>query len=310
LVWNWTYCWGATPVNVGTGYEADAGCLLATIGVAALQLDLEKTNNLARLGEEVAAAKKRLPWVDLIVLPELATYGVDVRHAEPAAGPAEREFCRLARELKIWLIGGSLFQTEGEHTYNVAPVIDPSGQVVTRYRKMFPFCPYEAGVAPGGSFCLFELPGVARFGVTICYDIWFPETIRSLVWLGADVILCPTLTNTIDRDVELALVRAHAASNQCYFVNVNSAGRLAFGRSIVCGPGGEVIHEAGQGREIIAFELDTSYLARVRERGWNGLGQNLKAFRDARVAFPPYEPGARSAALDALGPLVKPRSML
>jgi predicted amidohydrolase len=283
---------------------------LATIGVAALQLDLEKTGNLARLLDELASVKKRLPWVDLVLLPELATHGTDTRHAEPVAGPSEQEFCRVARELGIWLIPGSLFQREGDRVQNVAPVIDPQGRVVTRYRKMFPFFPYEQGVTPGNAFCLFEIPGVGRCGVLICYDIWFPETIRTLAWLGADVILCPTLTNTIDREVELALVRAGAASNQCYVVNVNAAGRLALGRSIVCGPGGEIIHQAGEGREVIAFEIDTAHVARVRERGWQGLGQTLKSFRDAGVPFPPYQPGAHSAVLDALGRLEKPHSAL
>lgn len=280
---------------------------MATIGIAALQLDLEKSGNLTRLGEEIAAAKKRLPWVELIVLPELAAHGADLRHAEPADGPTERELCRMARAAGVWLVGGSLYQNEGGRTYNVAPVIDPAGKVLRRYRKMFPFCPYEQGIAPGEGFCTFDLPGVARFGVIICYDLWFPETLRSLAWLGAQAILCPTLTNTIDREVELALARAGAASNQCYLVNVNGAGRLAYGRSIVCGPGGEVIHQAGVGREIIAVELDLDYLARVRERGWQGLAQPLKSFRDHRLSYPPYEPQARSATLDALGPLTKPQ---
>ncbi len=283
---------------------------LATIGVAALQLDLERTNNLMRLGEELAAAKRFLPWVDVMVLPELASYGTDPRLAEPAGGRAEQEFCRFARELGVWLIPGSIFQTAAERIYNTAPVIDPDGRVIARYRKMFPFRPYEEGVTPGDSFCLFEIPGVARFGVVICYDIWFPETIRTLVWQGADAILCPTLTNTIDRDVEVAIARANAAMNQCYLASLNSTGRLAVGRSIICGPGGEIIHQAGQGREIIAFEVDTAYLARVRERGWNCLGQPLKSFRDSRVQFPPYQPGARSESLEALGPLEKSRSTL
>jgi deaminated glutathione amidase len=283
---------------------------VAIIGIGALQIDLEKSGNLARLLEEIAAAKRRLPWLDVIVLPELATHGADIRHAEPLDGPSCAEFSRIARELSVWLVPGSLFQREGDQVFNVAPVIAPDGRIVARYRKMYPFCPYESGVTPGGSFCTFDLPGVARFGVLICYDVWFPETVRTLAWLGAEIVLCPTLTNTIDREVERSLVRAAAASNQCYFVNVNAGGRLALGRSLVCGPGGEVIHEAGTGREIMAFEVDTDYVRRVRSRGWNGLGQTLKTFRDRQMQFPPYLPGARSPALDGLGPLVKPQSML
>lgn len=276
---------------------------MRTLGIAGLQLDLDKGNNLARLGEEVAAAKRRLPWVDVIVLSELSAYGTDPRNAESEDGVAEREFRRLARECGVWLVAGSVFQQRGTHTYNVCPVIDPDGNVVARYSKMFPFCPYERGVSPGDGFCLFEIPGVARIGICICYDVWFPEVARTLAWMGAEVILCPSLTNTIDREVEVALVRGNAAANQVYFANINGAGRLAFGRSVVCGPGGEVVHQAGEGREVIACELDLDYVQRVRARGWHGLAQTLKTFRDCRVVFPPYQPGARSAVLDALGPV-------
>jgi deaminated glutathione amidase len=276
---------------------------LGTLGIAGLQLDLEKANNLARIGDEVAAAKKRLPWVDVIVLSELSAYGADPRHAEPEGGAAEREFSRMARESGVWLVPGSIFQQRGAHTYNVCPVIDPNGAVVARYSKMFPFTPYECGIASGEGFCVFDLPGVARIGISICYDVWFPEVTRTLAWMGAEIVLCPSLTNTIDRDVEVALVRGNAAVNQMYFVNINGAGRLGFGHSVVCGPGGEVIHEAGGGREILACELDLDYLRRVRKRGWHCLGQPLKSFRDSKTVFPPYQPGARSAALEALGPV-------
>ena len=72
------------------------------------------------------------------------------------------------------------------------------------------------------------------------------------------------------RAAATAMARASAASNQCYFVDINVAGDLGVGRSVVCGPGGEVIHQAGDGREVIAFEVDFTYLRRCRELGWQG----------------------------------------
>jgi hypothetical protein len=128
--------------------------------------------------------------------------------------------------------------------------------------------------------------------------------------MGVEVVINPSLTNTVDRDVELAIARASAAQNQCFVFNVNTAGTLALGRSIVCGPGGEVLHQASHGRDIFALELDLDVVARVRERGWHGLGQTLKSFRDNEVAFPPYAAGATSQALDALGALEKPQSAI
>src|SRR3546814_15116037 len=101
---------------------------------------------------------------------------------------------------------------------------------------MFPFAPYERGVAPGSEFVVFDVPGAGRFGVSICYDVWFPETTRSLARLGAEVILHPTLTNTIDRDAELAIARASAATHPCSFLAINLAGALRSGRPVICGP--------------------------------------------------------------------------
>jgi predicted amidohydrolase len=276
--------------------------------VAGLQLDLDKGNNLDRIAGEVRAAKARLPWLDMVVLSELSAYGASTELAEPADGPATRAFVRLAEETGLWLIPGSHFTRSGDNIFNTALVISPAGEIVARYHKMFPFVPYERGVTAGRDFCCFDIPNAGRFGLSICYDIWFPETTRTLAWQGAEVLINPSLTNTIDRDVELSIARASAAMNQCYVFNVNGAGRQGFGRSIVCGPGGELLHQAGSGREVLALELNFDNVARARERGWHGLGQPLKSFRDNTVTFPPYAPEARSVALERLGPLELPQS--
>ena len=284
------------------------GACVRSFSIAGLQLELAKENNLATLGDEIRAVKRRLPWIDMVVLSELACHGTNTARAERLPGPTEEEFSRFARENGVWLVPGSMYERSGSDVFNTTSIINPAGDVVVRYRKQFPFYPYEEGVKGGDSFCVFEVPCVGRFGVSICYDIWFPETSRTLAWLGAEVIINTSLTNTIDREVELSLARAAAASNQCYVYSVNGAGMLGYGRSIVCGPGGEVLYQAGTGREVLALELDLDVVTQVRKRGWNGLGQVLKSFRDHPIAYPPYQTGARSAALDALGPLVKPQS--
>jgi predicted amidohydrolase len=151
------------------------------------------------------------------------------------------------------------------------------------------------------------MPDIGRIGISICYDMWFPETTRALACLGAEVVLHPTMTNTIDRGAERAIARASAAQNQLWFVDINVAGDLGVGASSVYGPGGEIMHEAGAGREIIGLDLDLGHVRRVRERGWNGLGQTLKSFRDGPAPFAPYQNGGRVApALTGLGPLVTP----
>lgn len=282
---------------------------MSRFAIAALQLESGVGDNVDSMLEEIDAVKRRFPWVRMVVLGELNAFGPRTDFAEPLPGPTERRFCEAARRNGVWLVPGSLYERAGAHTFNTAPVIDPSGAVVARYRKQFPFLPYERGVAAGSEFCTFDVPEVGRFGLCICYDMWFPEAVRPLACLGAEVILHPSLTNTIDREVEIAIARANAATNQCYFVSVNAGGRLALGQSCVIGPGGEVVYQAGRGREIIAVELDLDYVRSVRARGWHGLGQTLKSFRDTALPFEAVlGDRAHSEPLRRLGPLEMPRT--
>jgi len=280
---------------------------MATFAIAGLQLEIAQGDNVATLCAEIESVANRFPWVQMVVLGELSSHGTGTARAEPPEGPTEQAFRNLARTLGLWLVPGSFYVQEGNHVHNLIPVIDPSGTVVARHRKMFPFLPYETGVTAGTDFVVFDVPDVGRFGVSNCYDMWFPETTRTLAAMGAEVILHPSMTNTIDRDAEIAIARANAAVNQCYFFDINVAGRLGFGRSVVCGPGGEVIHQAGTVREIFPVEVDFELVRRVRERGWNGIGQVLKSFRDRPVDFPVCADRSRTfEGLQRLGPLQKP----
>jgi predicted amidohydrolase len=260
------------------------------------------------MAHQVGVVKRRFPWVDMIVFGELSAFGARPQTAQPMPGPAEDHFRAVARQHKTWLVPGSLYEIDEGSIYNTMPVIDPEGEIVARYRKMFPFLPYESGVAAGTECVVFDVPGAGRFGTSICYDMWFPETTRTLAWLGAEVVLHPSLTNTIDRDAELTIARAGAITNQCYFIDVNNCGDMAYGRSIIVGPEGEILHQAGETAQIIPVTVDFDHVRHVRRNGMKGLGQPLKSFRDGGVGFPPYRDGAVSAPLDALGPLVMPSS--
>jgi predicted amidohydrolase len=280
---------------------------MAYLSMAALQLELCVEDNLSLIEKEIDLVKKRFPWVQLVVLPELCTFGPSTRLAVGMPGEVENCFREAALKNDLWLIPGSIFERRGQDIYNTAPVINPQGEVIARYRKQYPFLPYEKGVTAGDDFVVFDIPGAGRIGLIICYDMWFPETVRTLAWMGAEAVICPSLTNTIDREVELAIARSNAATNQLYFLNLNSAGRLAVGQTIFVGPDGQIIHQAGVGREIITVEMDFTHVRRVRERGLHGLCQTLKSFRDHQVEFPPYrnaheDPGE----FGKLGPLEVP----
>lgn len=249
------------------------------------------------------------PWVEMVVFSELCAFGPLIHHAQELPGFFEEEMKIMAKKYGIWLLPGSIFERKNGQVFNTASVINPAGEVVNRYSKMFPFYPYEVGVAAGSEFCVFDVPNVGRFGVSICYDMWFPETIRTLAVMGAEVILHPTLTGTIDRDIELSIARAMASVNQCYLFDVNGLDTGGSGCSIVCGPDGRVLYQAGSTEEIIPIELDISRVKRSRELGILRLGQPLKSFRDNIKDFSIYQAGTPLPYLDSLGPLIKPKKL-
>jgi deaminated glutathione amidase len=276
--------------------------------IAGMQLNLAAgRDNLPHIRARLAYLMTVFPWVQMVVLSELATYGPVPRLAEPLPGPAERGYQDLARRYGIWLVNGSLMELRDERIYNTSSIIDPDGRVVARYRKIFPFMPYEEHVEAGSDFVIFDVPDTGRFGISICYDMWFPETSRTLAAMGAEVILHPVMTTTIDRDAEVAMARATAAQNQCFVIDVNGVADGGNGRSIIAGPAGEVLHQAGTSEELFPIEIDFERVRRGREFGLRGLGQPLKSFRDANIDFNVYKPGDPSRKwLDTLGPLQKP----
>jgi len=277
--------------------------------IAGVQQSLSAVeSNIARMESRLAVLLSIYPWVQMVVFSELAPLGPLTANAQPFPNACEDYFCELAKRHRIWLLPGSMFERADDRIYNTASVINPQGEVIGRYRKMFPFYPYEQGVDGGTEFLVFDVPDIGRFGVSVCYDMWFPETSRTLAAMGAEVILHPTLTSSIDRDVELAMARATAAQQQCFFIDVNGLGDGGIGRSIVVGPHGDVLHQAGTGEEMFPLEIDLFRVRRSREAGLKGLGQPLKSFRDRTVRFPVYAADWQNQGFfGALGALEKPQ---
>ncbi|MDX1541615.1 MAG: carbon-nitrogen hydrolase family protein, partial [Geminicoccaceae bacterium] len=276
--------------------------------IAGVQMHVAAVHdNVSAMRHRLDLLMGRFPWVQMVLFSELAPFGPLTSFAQPLPSPAEETFQEWAARHGIWLLPGSLFERQGERIYNTAPVIDPQGNVVARYRKMFPFLPYEADVEPGTEFCTFDVPEVGRFGVSICYDIWFPETTRTLSSMGVEVLLHPVLTGTVDRDIELSIARSSAAMFQCYVFDINGLGAGGVGRSCVVDPAGCVLYQAGEQEEYIPLEVDLEPVRRQREVGVRGLGQPLKSFRDRALDFDVYDRASgRDAYLHSLGALALP----
>jgi formamidase len=205
--------------------------------------------------------------------------------AEPVPGEMTRRLCALARELEVWLIPGSFYErAESGAVYNTAVAISPSGEIAAHYRKCFPWRPWES-VAAGREFVVFDIDGIGRAGLMICYDGWFPEVSRHLAWMGAEVIFQVTATATADRDQELVLARANAIVNQVWMVNVNMGGRPGPGRSIIVDPEGHVVQLAGDGEEYQTEVLDLDAATRVRRYGSVGMSRLWKQIAEEGPAL-------------------------
>jgi len=278
-----------------------------TLSIAGLQIapvagDPEAT--LERFVGQATAVKRAVDHAQLLVLPELhlsAQPGILQEgrgHADRVAvevpGPLTARLEALAADLGLWLVAGSVYERGDEGAiHNTALAISPRQGVVAAYRKAFPWQPSES-TQPGDRFVVFDIDGVGRAGLAICYDGFFPEVFRQLAWLGAEVVFQPTLTTTSDRGAELVTARANAIVNQLYVVNVNAAAPAGLGRSLVIDPEGMVKVQAGDAEELLTDVLDLDAVTRVREFGTAGVSRmwrQIDSGAASAIELPMYEGG-------------------
>jgi predicted amidohydrolase len=256
-----------------------------TLRVAACQLNSrgDRAANLAAAVEmlERAAAS----GADLAVLPEYVDY-LGPASGEPEPEPVDGSFGRLfadtARRLSMWVIAGSFHEVgpDPEHTYNTTLVFDRSGTLAGVYRKIHLFDIELAGrpevsyqesrrVAPGTDVVCVDVEGV-RVGLSICYDLRFPELYRRLAVDGARVVVVPAaFTTHTGRDHWEVLLRARAIENQCYVVAAGQSGehdpgRSCYGHSMVVDPWGTVVAQAVDGPGLVVADLALDRVERIR----------------------------------------------
>ena len=264
------------------------------LSIAALQcapVARDPAATLDEFRERLKGVIAMAPDADLVVAPELhlsgqpglleEQSGYPDEVAVPIPGELTDGLSQLAAEHRVWLVPGTVFERAADgRLHNTALAFSPDGELVARYRKVFPWQPHEE-CAPGDRFVTFDIPGVGRLGLAICYDGNFPEAFRQLAWMGAEVVLQPTLTTTSDRAAELVLARANAIVNQLYVVNVNASHPAALGRSVVVDPEGLVRVEAGAGEELLTDVIDLDAVSRVRRHGLAGVSRMWEQLRRA-----------------------------
>ncbi|NVM98133.1 carbon-nitrogen hydrolase family protein [Arthrobacter sp. SDTb3-6] len=273
-----------------------------TLPIAAVQAQPRLIGEpLSAFAEELAEITFENPEVRLVMYPELHLFGDQepaarrnqtlLEAAQPINGDLVKDLGAMAGDLKIWLVPGSICELSKDgDLFNTALAFSPEGKLVASYRKIFPWRPSEPYV-PGNQFVVFDLDGVGRAGLSICYDAWFPEHSRQLAWLGADVILNVVKTTTPDRQQELILARANAIVNQTFMVSVNCAGPVGMGKSLVVDPEGLVRTEAFSENPMVLLDtLDLGHVDRVRRFGTAGLNRMWSQYRssDRTVELPMY----------------------
>jgi deaminated glutathione amidase len=254
------------------------------VRAAAVQLTstADRERNLAtadRLTRAAAAA-----GAELVVLPEkwsvLGTPEETVAGAEPFDGPALRWARATAGELGIDLLAGSIAERVAgrEKGSNTSVHVGPDGEVRAVYRKIHMFDVDVAGRAyresqneePGDEVVLSETAGGVELGLTVCYDLRFPELYRILAVRGARIIVVPAaFTLTTTRDHWEPLLRARAIENQAFVIAANQTGEHAKGyrsggRSMIVDPWGVVLAQAPDSETFITAELDLERQSEIR----------------------------------------------
>jgi predicted amidohydrolase len=251
---------------------------------AAIQLTAtdDRDANLATADSLVRHAAR--DGAELVVLPEKwSLYGhpeAQRAGAEPLDGPALSWARAVARELQVDLVAGSIAERRDgrERGSNTSVHIGPDGEDRATYRKIHMFDVLVGGRRyresdaedPGDEMVVSTLADGTRLGLSICYDIRFPELYRSLAAEGAQVMAIPAaFTVPTTHDHWEILVRARAIEDQCFVVAANQIGRHAAGlrsggRSMIVDPWGIVLAQAPDTMTHVIADLDLDRLARIR----------------------------------------------
>jgi predicted amidohydrolase len=254
------------------------------ITAAAIQMSstLDKGENLDTAERLIRSAV--YSGADLIALPELwSCHGLeDVyrENAEPVPGQTTAFLGGLAQELGVYLLGGSILEGDPQSTklHNTSTFFGPDGRMSAVYRKIHLFdvkAPdreyLESRTIAAGTEIVTAKAGAATIGLSVCYDVRFPELYRLLALRGAEVLAVPAaFTLQTGKDHWELLLRARAVENQAYVVapaqwGRKADGRWTYGRSIVVDPWGTVLAQCPDRDGYALATLDLDYLDRFRE---------------------------------------------
>ncbi|MDE3015451.1 MAG: carbon-nitrogen hydrolase family protein [Pseudomonadota bacterium] len=258
------------------------------IKVALVQLTstADMAENIA--GIEAFVAKAAGQGAELVALPENAFY-MRAEGEAPAPRYTQEEHpgvvasAKMARQRGIWLLAGSVAvigKSVDHKTYNRSLLFNPEGRIAAQYDKIHLFdvdvgdgqaYKESAKMLPGEKAVVAELPW-CRLGMTICYDLRFPQLYRALAKAGAQILAVPSaFTQTTGEAHWHVLLRARAIENACFVIapaqtGTHPGGRKTYGHSLVVDPWGKVLADGGTEEGVILAEVDLDEVGRVRAK--------------------------------------------
>ncbi|MBF0096853.1 MAG: carbon-nitrogen hydrolase family protein [Magnetococcales bacterium] len=246
----------------------------------------DRAYNLAEAGRLMASAARQ--GAELLVLPENFSFmgcsdAEKISHREDAAASPSLQFLQeFAARHRVWIVGGSIaLRVEGsDKMTNTCFVVDAGGQVQARYDKIHLFdvdlggeAPYRESdrVVPGAQAVLVNTP-MGRLGLSICYDLRFPELFRALAESGAELVTVPAAFTQVTGEAHWeVLLRARAIENFTYVLaagqgGVHVNGRRTYGHSMIIEPWGQVVACCAEGRGFALAELQRERVLQSRQR--------------------------------------------
>jgi predicted amidohydrolase len=270
---------------------------IVTIALIQMRCEPKRSKNLARAVQCIGEAARY--GAQLVVLPELflghyfcqrpgdkAAFDL----AEPIPGPTVQALSMAAREAKVVLVGGSIFEhgNDGQY-YNTATVFDETGKLLGTYRKTHipedNLYHEQQYFTPGDTGIRVFNTSAGKVAPLICYDQWYPEAARIATLRGAEILVYPTAIGKIDESVEPNITGdweqmwrsaqvGHAAVNNVYVVAVNRCSRegsiIFWGGSFVADPAGAIVAKAGPAQEVILAKCDLNRVGAL-QKAWRFL---------------------------------------
>ncbi|WP_330577777.1 carbon-nitrogen hydrolase family protein [Alkaliphilus serpentinus] len=254
-----------------------------TLSVCQMMVSDKKEDNLKKAEDMIRRAVND-DGANLVVLPEMFNCPYNNSYfpgfAEEYPGPTAGMLSSLAKELGVYIIGGSISEREGDKIYNTSYIFNQEGKLLGSHRKMHLFdIDIEGEITFKESETLGRgnIPTVietdfCKIGVAICYDMRFPELMRLMVLEGAEIIVIPAAFNMTTGPAHWKdLIKVRAIDNQVYFVAASPARNMKasyqpYGHSAIANPWGDFIAMAGEGEEIITGEIDLDYLEKIRQQ--------------------------------------------